>query len=248
MNVLIVEDELRTANLLKELIEQDVDFIVTEILETVADTVAYLSKYQNRLDLVFLDIQLADGHSFEIFHHIDISIPVVFCTAFDEYTLQAIKNNGIDYILKPFKEDEIHNALFKYKQLAKSFQRKHSTPIHIIEPNEYQQNFLTHYREKTMVIYGKDIALFHIESDTVYIYTFKGEKHPLFKSLDYIESVCDPNQYFRINRQSIINKQAVRSIQPYFNRKVVVHVSFKFSKKLVVSRLKVSPFKDWIEK
>ena len=107
MNVLIVEDESHTANLLKEIIEQDSDFIVTEQLESVVETIQYLSKYQKNLDLLFFDIQLADGQSFEIFKHIDITVPIVFCTAYDEYTLQAIKNNGIDYVLKPFKEEEL---------------------------------------------------------------------------------------------------------------------------------------------
>ena len=94
MNILIVEDELHTATLLKEIIEQDADFMVVEHLEAVVDTIQYLSKYQKTIDLLFLDIQLADGQSFEIFKHIDVTVPVIFCTAYDEYTLQAIKNNG----------------------------------------------------------------------------------------------------------------------------------------------------------
>ena len=117
MNVLIVEDESHTASLLQEIIEQDPDFIVLEKQESVLDTVEYLSKYQKNIDLLFFDIQLADGKSFEIFKHVDVVKPIVFCTAYDEYTLQAIKNNGIDYVLKPFKEEEIHAALQKYKRL-----------------------------------------------------------------------------------------------------------------------------------
>ena len=96
MNVLIVEDESHTAALLKEIIEQDHNFMVIEKLESVEEAVNYLSKYQQNLDLLFFDIQLADGKSFEIFKHIDVVVPVIFCTAYDEYTLQAIKNNGID--------------------------------------------------------------------------------------------------------------------------------------------------------
>ncbi|MCB0631668.1 MAG: response regulator, partial [Lewinella sp.] len=92
MNVLIVEDEKRTAELLKEMIEQNDDFLVVGIMEAVTEAVAYLSKHQQQLDLLFFDIQLADGHSFEIFHHIDVVIPVIFCTAYDEFTMQAIKN------------------------------------------------------------------------------------------------------------------------------------------------------------
>lgn len=104
MNVLIVEDEAHTAALLQEIIEQDGQFMVVKHLESIVDTVDYLSKHQQNLDLLFFDIELADGQSFEIFKHVDITTPVIFCTAYDEFTLQAIKNNGIDYILKPFKE------------------------------------------------------------------------------------------------------------------------------------------------
>jgi len=247
MNVLIVEDELHTSKLLKEIIEQDEDFLVTERLESVAEAVQYLSKHQQKLDLIFLDIHLADGHSFEIFNHIDITVPVVFCTAYDQYTLKAIKSNGIDYILKPFKEEDIHTALDKYKRLAQTFRDKSFTPLQLYAAAQYQKSFLTQYRDKTLVKYVKDISLFYIEFETVYIYTFNGEKFSLFKNMEYIESVCDPKQFFRINRQVLISKDAVLSIEPYFNRKVIVQTKFNLSEKLVVSRLKVTAFKEWLE-
>ena len=153
MNVLIVEDEMHTALLLQEIIEQDNDFVVMEKLESVVETVQYLSKYQKNTDLLFFDIQLADGKSFEIFKHIDVVVPVVFCTAYDEYTLQAIKNNGIDYVLKPFKEEEIHKALQKYKRLVANLQTKSFPPVQLnaTGKKQYHQNFLTQFREKTIV-------------------------------------------------------------------------------------------------
>ena len=169
MNVLIVEDEAHTARLLQEIIEQDSDFMVTEILESVAEAVKYLGKYQNNLDLLFFDIQLADGLSFEIFKHADVTVPVIFCTAYDEYTLQAIKNNGIDYILKPFKEEEIHGALQKYKQLVANLQKKISSPINwkADDPKTYQQSFLTQSKEKTIVKRVEEVALYPLEFETV---------------------------------------------------------------------------------
>ncbi len=249
MNVLIVEDELHTASLLQEIIEQDGDFIVTQKLESIRETVQYLSKYQQNLDLLFFDIELADGRSFEIFKHIDVIVPIVFCTAYDDYTLQAIKNNGIDYVLKPFKEGEIHDALRKYKKLLANLNRKTSAPIHISTEQEkpFQRNFLTQYREKTIVKGVEEIALFYVESEAVYLYTFKGEKFPLFKKLEYIESVCNPGQFFRINRQMLINRSAVMGFEPYFNRKIILQLNFKFDDKVIVSRLKVSAFKNWLE-
>lgn len=250
MNILIVEDEAHTARFLKEVIEQEDDFIVVSMLDSIAASVAYLSRHQKNIDLLFLDIQLSDGSSFEIFKHIDVAVPVIFCTAYDEYTLQAIKNNGIDYILKPFEEVAVHDALKKYKRLVSTLQSRHfSMPV---LPGSQaianQESFLTQLREKTIVIETGNIALFAIEHETVFIYTFRGEKHPLFKGMDYIESVLNPVQFFRISRQMLVNRDAIISMEPYFNRKVIVQLKVNPEEKAIVSRLKVAPFKGWLEK
>ncbi|MEO0899463.1 MAG: LytTR family DNA-binding domain-containing protein [Bacteroidota bacterium] len=249
MNVLIIEDETFTSSLLQEIIEQDNDFIVLEKLESVVDSVQYLQRYQRNIDLIFLDIHLADGLSFEIFKHVDVEVPVVFCTAYDEYPLQAIKNNGIDYILKPFKEEEIHKTLQKYRRLISSVQSKNSIPVQFTDPSEkkYQQSFLTNYRGKTIVKLVKEVALFYVENELVYLYSLAGERFPLAKKLEYVESVCDPDQFFRINRQMLVNRSAIKAFEPYFNRKIVLQLSITLEEKPVVSRLKVSPFKDWLE-
>ncbi len=250
MNVLIVEDEAHTAALLQEIIEQDSDFIVVDKLESIVETVHYLSKYQQNLDLLFFDIQLADGQSFEIFKHIDVAVPIVFCTAYDEYTLQAIKNNGIDYLLKPFKEIEIQEALRKYKRLLTKLNTKNLRPIHFQskEKQQYQKSFLTQFREKTVIKRVEEIALFNVENETVYLYTFKGEKYQMFKKLEYLESVCDPNLFYRINRQMLVNRETILSFEPYFNRKIILQLNIKIKDKPIVSRLKVSPFKGWLER
>lgn len=250
MNVLIVEDELHTAELLQETIEQDSDFIVVEKLESIVDTVSYLSKHQKNLDLLFFDIQLADGHSFEIFKHIDVVVPIIFCTAYDEYAMNAIKNNGIDYVLKPIKEEEIHGAMNKYKTLIAKFHSNNSAPInfHNSAPKSYQRNFLTQHREKTLIVSVEDIALFKVQNETVYLYTFEGKKYPLFKKLEYIESVCDSKQFFRINRQILVNRKAVVSFESYFNRKVAIELKVKTDHTPIVSRLKVTSFKEWLER
>lgn len=249
MNVLIVEDESHTASLLQEIIEQKNDFIVLEKLESVAETVHYLNKYQSKIHLCFFDIQLADGRSFEIFKHVDVQIPIIFCTAYDEYTLQAIKNNGIDYILKPFKEKEIHQALQKYKNLVTNVQLKNITPVHFQDSQEkkFQKTFLTQFRKKTIVKRIEEVALFFVENEMIYLYTFNGEKFPIYKKLEYLESVCDPAQFFRINRQILVNREAIISFEPYFNRKVVLQLKVKLADKAIVSRLKVSAFQKWLE-
>ncbi|MGC3979354.1 MAG: LytTR family DNA-binding domain-containing protein [Paludibacteraceae bacterium] len=252
MNILIVEDEIHTAQLLKEIIEHDKEFMVVNTVDSIVDTISFLDKYRQNIDLIFLDINLSDGHSFEIFKHIDIRIPVVFCTAYDEFTLQAIKNNGIDYILKPFKDQEIYDALSKYKQLVGAIREKILLSFTATSSQnavcKYQESFLTQQREKSFILYTKDVALFVIEFETVYCYTFDNKKHPVFKNLDYIESVCNPQQFFRINRQMLINRASIVSIEPYFNRKATLHLNINIGEKPIVSRLKVTPLKEWIEK
>lgn len=250
MNVLIVEDEKYTAQLLKELIENDPDFLVTNILGSIVESVQYLNKHQNKIDLIFLDIQLEDGYSFEIFKHIDITTPVIFCTAYDEFTLQAIKNNGIEYILKPFQETDVTNALNKFKKLVGSIQSKSMNLVMnpFQKADTYQESFLTQIREKTIIIHTKDIAAFILDHETVYIYTFEGKKYPIFKNMDYIEKACDPKLFFRINRQMLINHHAVLSIQDYFNRKVSIQLKIELPEKPIVSRLKVTAFKEWLER
>lgn len=250
MNVLIVEDEKHTADLLQEIIENDADFLVVKILDSIAGTVSYLSKHSVKIDLLFFDINLSDGLSFDIFKHIDIHIPVIFCTAYDEYTLQAIKNNGIDYILKPFQDEEIQKALDRYKNFIGQISQK-LNPYQIekiYSKNEFQDGFLTQQKEKSVIVKTSDIAFFSIEFETVYLYTFDKKKSMVFKNLEYIESVCDPNQFFRINRQFLVNKDAILSFEPYFNRKIILQLKVNSPEKVIVSRMKVTSFKEWLER
>lgn len=246
MNVLIVEDELHTAKLLKEIIEEDDNFLVVDIVESIVDTVAYLVKYQNNIDLLFFDIQLADGLSFEIFNHVDIFTPIIFCTAYDDYALKAIKNNGIDYILKPFRNNEIHESLTKYQTLVSKLTPK--TPITFSQDRtNYQQHFLSQFQERTIIIKLDDIAYFSIENEITYLLTFENKKYPIYKKLEHIVSVTNPDYFFRINRQMLVNRKTIQSYEPYFNRKIVLHLSVKTEEQPIVSRLKVSEFKKWLE-
>ncbi|MGE4513599.1 MAG: LytR/AlgR family response regulator transcription factor, partial [Chryseobacterium sp.] len=162
MNVLLVEDEHHTARMLQEIIEKDKDFIVLRTLDSIAETVSYLAKYGQNIDLIFLDIHLSDGHSFEIFRHIDVSIPVIFCTAYDEYALKAIRNNGIEYILKPFEDEEVLNALHKFRQLAERFKRQlnFEFPGEKSKNHVYQESFLAQQKDRTIVVFTENIAMF----------------------------------------------------------------------------------------
>jgi DNA-binding LytR/AlgR family response regulator len=253
MNVLIVEDEIKIAQLLKELIESKPDFIVASILDSIESTVSYLNKNKDKIDLMFLDIQLADGLSFEIFNHIQLNIPIIFCTAYDEYVLQAFKSNGIDYILKPFEDDDIFNSLEKIKKLKNSFSKHSLNNIEKIqslftEKKSYQKSIIVNVGEKLIPITIDDIFLFHLENEVIRIYSSDNKKYYIFKRMDEIESILDDKIFFRINRQMIINRNAIKEIEPFFNRKVIVKTNIPLSEKAIVSRLKVKPFLDWLEK
>ncbi|UOB18126.1 LytR/AlgR family response regulator transcription factor [Abyssalbus ytuae] len=252
MNVLIVEDEKKTAEFLKEIIENKPDYIVVNICDSIAATVSYIQKHQEKLDLIFLDIQLADGESFEIFNHIEIKVPVIFCTAYDEFVLKAFKYNGIDYILKPFKEHDIDHTLNKVHELKTSFLKKeillNNGLKNLLSPKKtYQETFLVQFREKMVPVSVNDIAFIHLSFEIVTIYCFDGKKYPVIKTLDEIESSIDSSIFFRVNRQMIVNRYAVKEIIPYFNRKIIVTLQLPVPEKIIVSRLKVTPFKEWLE-
>jgi two-component system, LytTR family, response regulator LytT len=251
MNILIIEDEKKTAVMLRDIIEQHADRLVVRVCESIEESVAYLLKNQSKLDLIFMDIQLADGLSFEIFNQVQINIPVIFCTAFDDYTLKAFKNNGIDYILKPFKDEDIQYAFTKVNLLKENFTHKAFKPIDInqliVRESIPQTSFLVHHREKMYPFQVSDIALVYLDNETVYLLNFNADKFPVAKTLDQIESTISPKQFYRINRQMIVNRKAIKDIEPYFNRKMVVHLAVSFPEKAIVSRLKVSPFLEWIE-
>ncbi len=243
MNVLIIEDEFHTAGILKEFIESQPGYQVVNICDSVSGSVKYLTSFSSNLDLIFMDVQLADGESFEIFSEIEVRTPVVFCTAFDEYILKAFKNNGIDYILKPVKEEDVQKALLKVESIKNSFSKEISAK----NTGVFPKTFLVRKMEKMIPIDVSKIALFHLYNEQLNLYSFVGEKFTLFKTMDEISSKLDLSQFFRINRQMIVNRNAIKDIEPFFNRKVIVNFDFSTPKKAIVSRLKVSPFMDWLE-
>ncbi len=252
MKILIVEDEPKTASLLKELIETHPNYTVVGICDSVETATHYLQIHQSYLDVVFMDIQLSDGLSFEIFDKIVVKLPVVFCTSYDEYTLKAFNNNGIGYILKPFNEKDIHQAILKIESLKGNFVKHTFENLNlkelIVKEKTYQTSFLIRFREKIYPLLVADIAFIYYENEATYLYNFKGEKHPLFKTMDDIENLISPDQFYRISRQMIINRKAIKEIEPYFNQRLVVHLTVKTPEQALVPRLKVSSFLAWIEK
>ena len=239
MNILIIEDEPGTARLLREFITAiDEDYKILAVCDSIEGTVALLTTTTHRVDLLFMDIQLADGNSFDIFRQVTITAPVIFCTAFDTHLLDAFKSNGIDYILKPFHEKDIEQAFNKLLQLRNS----------VSVPDRLQSSFLVKFREKMYPVAIKDVAVVALESEVVYLYTFNKEKHALFKTIDEVEATLDPQSFFRINRQMILHRDAIYEMEPFFNRRVIVNLKVPTTVRPLVSRLKVGPFLSWVEK
>lgn len=253
MNIMIVEDEQDTAALLREFIEMNEGYQVVYDTDSIEGAVAHLEKYQRSIDLLFLDIHLADGMSFDIFEKVEINVPVVFCTAYDEYALQAFQLNGIGYILKPFKEKDISEVFGKVGQIKSKWNKDPELNRSLRnafsgEPDsQAQSSFVVKYRDKMIPVSVKDIAMVVLDNQIVYLYNFKGEKYPVFKTMDQIEAVLDTKDFFRVNRQMIVHRNAIMEMESYFNRKLLIKPKIAVGEKVIVSRLKVSPFLAWVE-
>ena len=251
MTMLIVEDEARSARLLQKIIESvRPDGRVIGICSSIEETISFLNAHSP--DLIFMDIELADGNSFAIFKQVSVKSPVVFCTAHDEYMLEAFRTTGIDYLLKPVDEKAIQLVFSKIDTITKALAPDVSTLARLLttaQPSsQYNSSFLVRFREKMMPVAVSDIAAISFENEVCCLYTFKQEKHTLFKTMDDVEEALDPAHFFRISRQMIIGRRAIVDIEQYFNRKVILTLSCKTAEQPIVSRLKVTPFLSWVEK
>ncbi len=252
MKILILEDEPKTANILKEIILQiDSSIQILAVIDSVQGAVQYLGGALQAPDLIFMDIQLADGTCFEIFDQIKTNSPVVFCTAYHQFTLQAFKANGIDYILKPVKTADVSSALLKYSQLKQTFSQIPNLAEILRDAFSPQKNYkntiLVRSKENYIPLPLSKVMAFVVDTEIAYALTFDSSKYAIFKPMQEIEADVSPHVFFRINRQTLINRNAIKEIEPYFNRKVVVKTQPKINYDLVVSRLKVTEFLNWIE-
>ncbi len=250
MTILIVEDEQRSARLLRGLIEAvRPEYQVQGVCCSIEETVQFLQT--NTPNLLFMDIELADGNSLEIFRQVTVKAPVIFCTAYDEYMLDAFKSNGIAYLLKPVEEADIRAAFTKLDSIRQVLTPDFSILDKVLgnsRSSTYNSSFLVRSRDKMVPILVADIAVISFENEVPFLYTFQNEKYPIFKTMDEIEASLDPGAFFRINRQMIVNRKAIMEIEPYFNRKVTLTLTNKTTEKPIVSRLKVTPFLAWVEK
>lgn len=253
MTILIVEDEPKSARLLQGLIELvRPDARVLGICGSIDETVHFLTSQPISPDLLFMDIELADGNSLAIFKQVTITAPVIFCTAYDQYMLDAFRVNGISYLLKPVESEDVRAAFSKLDTITRALTPDTASLTQLLASvgpgSRYNTSFLVRVREKMVPIAVADIGMIAFEHEIAYLYTLKNEKHPLFKTMDEIEAALDPSQFFRINRQMIVHRPAIVEVEPYFNRKVTLTLRCNPLEKPIVSRLKVPVFLNWLEK
>lgn len=251
MKVVIIEDEARTADDLRSTLQNlGHEIVVTAALDSIETAIEYFSSHQMP-DLVFMDIQLADGLSFEIFKSVTITCPVIFCTAFDEYAIEAFKVNGIDYILKPFDTKSIANSLSKLKRLETHFNSGNTLLNNLVQlmqkPKSYKTGFLVSHKDKMIPVSVEDIACFYYHNDLTFLVTFGNQKYALDLSMDEVEGRIDPSLFYRANRQFIVNFKAIREVEHYFARKLVVKVGISVPESIVVSKAKAGNFLKWME-
>ncbi|HLU17216.1 MAG TPA: LytTR family DNA-binding domain-containing protein [Edaphocola sp.] len=254
MNIIIVEDERITAEDLKDIIaEVAPECKVQKTLHSVKEAIDYF-RNSPAPDLIFSDIQLGDGLSFEIYEELGMGTPVIFCTAYDEYALSAFKANGIHYILKPFNSNTIAEAIEKFKRLTatsdamgdfRSLSKMLAAALQP-QPAVSKGSILVYQQDKVIPIKIKDIALFYIKNDLTHLVTFEQKTYYINKSLDEVQQLCGAD-FYRANRQFILNRDAVKEVTQTLSRRVSVHLKFPFAEEVLVSKEKMSDFLTWLK-
>ena len=250
MNIIIIEDEKPAARLLQRKLEK-LGYSITTLLHSGEESLVWFQNNPHP-DLIFLDIQLSDGLSFEIFEQIDIKSAVIFTTDYDEYALRAFKLNSIDYLLKPIDEEELATAISKF---ANQFQVNSVSNLDfeaikrmLVNPisKEYRKRFSVKIGQQIKVIDVTDIECLYGENKGTYIHTSDNRDYLIDSSLEVVEAELNPNDFFRISRKYIIPLQSVKEIQVYSNSRLKISLPTYKADEVIVARERVSDFKEWL--
>lgn len=253
MRILIIEDEELAAKRMIQLVKEiEPDAEIFGPLDTVVSAVEHL-KANPSYDLMFLDIQLADGRSFSIFEAVKIETPVIFTTAYDEFALKAFDLNSIDYLLKPINKDKLKTAIDKYKKLKEYFGDEVNTRLYEIlktirqsDIANYKDRFLVFKGDSLLPIKTKEIACFYAEDKAVLLLTSDNRRFVISNTLDELEGKLDPRCFFRVNRQFIVAVDAVKKVSNYFGFKLKLDIQPDPGIEIVISRARVADFKFWM--
>lgn len=254
IEVLIIEDEAMAAQALQNaLLRLDERLILKGPLQTIEESVEWFRK-ETVPDLVFMDIHLADGSAFEIFKEIQLSCPVIFCTAYDMYAIKAFEFNSVGYILKPFQDEALRKALerfYREKELRDLSGRQASAPPdwdslrHMLQPKSYRRQFLIPEKDRLIPLAVRNVAYFFTEFKMVKAVCLDGSFLQMDHSLEELETMLDPNDFFRMNRQYIVQHQAISGISVWFNGKLALDLMVKTPERILISKARVADFKQW---
>jgi two-component system, LytTR family, response regulator LytT len=256
MKILIVEDEeLAVKKLQKTLLSIDRMVEVVGVTDSIKSTVDFL-KQNPAPDLILMDIELADGQSFEVFNMITVKNPVIFITSYDEYALKAFKVNSVDYLLKPVQKDELEAALNKYKELNVAESTNNSSDINNLikelqsklQPKEFRKRFLVKQAQKLVSIEVDDIAYFYSDGRLNFFKTRDNRKFVVDYTMDELSDMLDPDKYFRISRSFYVSVDSIDQIHDYFGNRLLLNLTPALDKEALVSREKVMDFKKWMGK
>jgi two-component system response regulator LytT len=250
MKVLIIEDEIPAANRLAKLLcDHDERIEIVHKLDSVESSVAWLSASPD-VDLIFMDIQLADGLSFDIFEQVSIKTPVIFTTAFDQYTLKAFKVNSIDYLLKPVDEKELQRSLKKYGQLypatTTGFSDKVLQLVREMNAVKYKERLLIKRGQQLSYLKTTSTAYCFADGKLCYAVDFNGSKYLLESNLSQLEEQLQPDHFYRINRHLLVNIEAVKKVHTWLGGRLKVEVLPVTTAETIVSRERVNGFKEWL--
>ncbi len=259
MKVLIIEDEYPAVERLTNLLLKAAPKInIVSVLDSVSSSVSFFENNEeaSELDIIFSDIQLSDGLSFQIFETIsDIHTPVIFTTAYDEYAIKAFKVKSIDYLLKPVKLSEVETALRKYESLKDSFahlqfQEQLGSLLHMMNTDtpvpSYKNRFLVKSRDQLIPVHTDQIAYFYTSNEIVYLVHLNGKKYMVDFNLEQLTDLLNPNEFYRLNRQIISSLRAIEKIHPFFNGRLKLKLHPAMDSDIIVSREKAKAFKRWL--
>ncbi len=252
MKVLIIEDEIRASQQLQAMLQKHFPEVkVLEVLESVEDSVEWFQLHTSP-DLILMDIQLADGLSFEIFQKTNVEAPVIFTTAYDQYSIKAFKVNSIDYLLKPIQENDLTKALNKYKKLYTNNSSTNINPATIeqllqnLSPDKSRKRFMVKEGNSMTFVQIASTLFFYSEDGISFLMNHEGKRYIVDQTLDAIEKDIDSNDFFRINRGQIVHINAIEKIHPYFNHRLKLDIKENSKLDFIVSRNRASDFKAWV--
>ncbi|AMA48826.1 MULTISPECIES: LytR/AlgR family response regulator transcription factor [Flavobacterium] len=250
MNIIIIEDEKPSARLLQRKVEK-LGLLVNQLLHSVEEAIQWFQNNQHP-DLIFLDIQLSDGLSFEIFETIDIKSAVIFTTAYDEYALRAFKLNSIDYLLKPIDEDDLEKAIHKFKSrtstlqnLSLDFDMIRRMLVNPVE-KEYKKRFTVKIGQQLKLIEIQEIECFYSQDKGTYLHTLDNRDYLLEGTLEQLENELNPEDFYRISRKFIVPLKSIKEIQLHSNSRLKLILPSYKDDEIIVARERVNDFKKWI--